>query len=80
MMWSFEWLNTQQHLGSSKTALLEAFAHWRYQLFLYQPATYSLSTFILYADGRFQSYDDDKVLVIHSSSVDAVAWLFCDVE
>lgn len=77
MMWSFGWLNTQQHLGSSKADCSKLS---RSGVIVYfstgRPPT--PSTFILCVDGRFQSYDD-KVLVIYSSSVDAVAWLFCDV-
>ena len=80
MVWSFEWLNTQQRLGSSKAALLEAFANWRYQFFLHRPASNRLVFFIADADGRFPRRDDDNVLAIHSSAIYAVARRLCDVE
>lgn len=80
MVWSFEWLNTQQRLGSSKAALLEAFANWGYQFFLYRPAANRLIPFIADADGCFPSRDDDNILAIHSSAIDLVARRLCDVE
>ena len=73
MVWSLEWLNTQQRLGSSKAALLEAFARWRYQFFLYRPGTNRLVPFTADADGCFPRRDDDNILAIHSSAIDAVA-------
>ena len=72
MVWSFEWLNTQQRLGSSKAALLEAFARWRYQFFLYRPGTNQLVPFTADADGSFPRRDDDNILAIHGSAIDVV--------
>lgn len=37
MVWSFEYLDTQQRFGSSKAALLEAFARWQYSFYLFRP-------------------------------------------
>lgn len=80
MVWSFEYLNTQQRLGSSKAALLEAFARWQYQFFLYRPAGNRLVPFITDAHGRWPRREDDNVLAIHRSAVDQVARRLCGVE
>lgn len=79
MVWSFEWLNTQQRLGSSKAALLEAFANWRYQFFLYRPALNRLVPFIADANGHFPRRDDDNILAIHSGAIAVVARRLCGV-
>ena len=79
MVWSFEWLNTQQRLGSRKAALLEAFANWRYQFFLYRPASNRLVPFIADADGHFPRRDYDNILAIHSSVMGTVALRLCGV-
>ena len=73
MVWSFEYLDTQQRLGSSKAELLEAFAHWNYQFFLYRPALNRLVSFIPDAYGSFPQRDDDNVLAIHASAINVVA-------
>ena len=73
MVWSFEYLATQQRLGSSKAELLEAFAHWNYQFFLYRPALNRLVSFIPDAHGSFPQRDDDNVLAIHASAINLVA-------
>lgn len=80
MVWSFEYLDTQQRLGSSKAALLEAFARWQYQFFLYRPAANQLPPFLPDAHGSWPRRDDDNVLAIHASAVDAVARRLCGVE
>ena len=80
MVWSFEWLNTQQRLGSSKAALLEAFARWRYQFFLYRPGTNQLVPFTADADGSFPRRDDDNILAIHGSAIDVVVRRLCGVQ
>ena len=73
LVWSFEYLDTQQRLGSSKAELLEAFAHWNYQFFLYRPALNRLASFIPDAHGSFPQRDDDNVVAIHASAIDLVA-------
>lgn len=80
MVWSFEYLNTQQRLGSSKEALLEAFTRWQYQFFLYRPAGNCLVPFIPDARGNWPRREDDNVLAIHRSAVDQVARRLCGVE
>ena len=79
MVWSFEWLNTQQRLGSSKAVLLQAFANWRYQFFLYRPASNRLVPFTADADSLFPRREDDNILAIHSSAIDVVARRLCGV-
>ena len=73
MVWSFEWLNTQQRLGSSKVALLEAFARWQYQFFLYKSAANRLVPFTPDAHGSWPRPDDDNILAIHASAIGLVA-------
>jgi hypothetical protein len=80
MVWSFEYLKTQQRLGSSKAALLEAFARWQYQFFLYRPANNWLVPFINDAHGSWPRRDDDNVLAVHASALDLVARRLCGVE
>jgi hypothetical protein len=45
LVWSFEWLDIMQRLGSSPEALLEAFAYWDYRFFLYRPHANRLVSF-----------------------------------
>ena len=80
MVWSFEYLATQQRLGSSKAELLEAFAHWNYQFFLYRPALNRLVSFIPDAHGSFPQRDDDNVLAIHASAINLVARRLGEIE
>ena len=77
MVWSFEYLDTQQRLGSSKAELLAAFAQWDYHFFLYRPESNSLVPFISDASGSFPRHDDDNVLAIHGSALDQVARRLC---
>jgi hypothetical protein len=80
MVWSFEYLDTQQRLGSSKAELLEAFAHWNYQFFLYRPALNRLVSFIPDAHASFPQRDDDNVVAIHASAINLVARRLCGLE
>ena len=80
MVWSFEYLATQQRLGSSKAELLEAFAHWNYQFFLYRPALNRLVSFIPDAHGSFPQRDDDNVLAIHASAINLVPRRLGEIE
>ncbi len=73
LVWSFELLNTQQRLGSSKEALLQAFERWRYRFFLYRPQSNTLVPYAPDAHGRWPQRKDDNVLAIHASAVDGVA-------
>ena len=73
MVWSFEYLDTQERLGSSKMELLEAFARWQYSFYLYRPAINLLVPFTPDASGIYPAREDDNVLAIHSSSLDLVA-------
>lgn len=73
LVWSFEYLDTKQRLGSSKAELLEAFARWNYQFFLYRPAPNRLVSFIPDAHGALPQREDDNVLAIHASAIDLVA-------
>ncbi len=77
MVWSFEFLDTQQRLGSSKAALLEAFSHWDYSFYLYRAACNRLVPFTPDADGVVPLHDDDNVLAIHSSAINTVARRLC---
>ena len=77
MVWSFEYLDTQQRLGSSKAELLARFAKWDYQFFLYRPASNSLVPFISDANGSYPRLEDDNVLAIHRSALDQVARRLC---
>ena len=80
MVWSFEYLDTQQRLGSSKAALLEAFASWEYQFFLYRPAGNRLVAFIPDSQGSCPRSEDHNVLAIHQSAIDLVARRLSGVE
>ena len=80
MVWSFEYLDTQQRLGSSKAALLEAFAHWSYSFYLYRPGLNRLVPFIPDASGAYPAREDDNVLAIHASAIDQVAQRLCIME
>lgn len=73
MVWSFELLNTQQRLGSSTEALLQAFAHWHYRFYLYRPHSNTLVPYAADSHGHWPARQDDNVLAIHGSAVDAVA-------
>lgn len=73
MVWRIEYLYNQHRLASIKAALLEAFAHWQYQFFLYQPANNRLVPFIRDVHGAFPQRDDDNVLAIHASAINLVA-------
>ncbi len=80
LVWSFELLNTQQRLGSSREALLEAFARWDYRFFLYRPHANRLVSFAADASGAWPQREDDNVLAIHASAVDRVARRLCGLE
>jgi hypothetical protein len=80
MVGSFEYLDTQQRLGSSKAALLEAFANWNYSFYLYRPERARLVPFIPDAYGSWPRRDDDNMLAIHASAIDQVARRLCGVE
>ena len=80
MVWSFEYLDTQQRLGSSKAELLEAFSRWQYKFFHYRPASNQLVPFLPNAHGALPRREDDNVLAIHASVTDAVARRLCGVE
>lgn len=73
MVWSFEYLDTQQRLSSSKAALLEAFASWEYQFFLYRPTGNRLVAFIPDSHRSWPRREDHNVLAIHTSAIDLVA-------
>jgi FkbM family methyltransferase len=73
MVWSFEYLDTQQRLGFSKAALLEAFASWEYQFFLYRPTGNRLVAFIPDSHRSWPRREDQNVLAIHTSAIDLVA-------
>lgn len=79
MVWSFELLDTQQRLGSSKAALLETFTHWDYSFYLYRPACKRLVSFAPDANGVVPLRHDDNVLTIHASAIDTVARRLCGV-
>lgn len=80
MVWSFEYLDTQQRLGSSKAALLEAFARWNCQFFLYRPAINRLVPFSVDAHGHTPIREDDNVLAIHASAIDRLTLRLCGLE
>ena len=80
MVWSFVYLDTQQRLGSSKTALLEAFACWGYSFYLYRHGLNRLLPFIPDASGAYPAREDDNVLAIHASAIDQVAQRLCIME
>jgi hypothetical protein len=77
MVWSFELLNTQQRLGSSKEALLQAFARWQYRFYLYRPCSNTLVPYAADAHGHWPPRQDDNVLAIHASAVDVVSQRLC---
>jgi FkbM family methyltransferase len=77
MVWSFEFLDTQQRLGSSKAALLETFTHWDYSNYLYRPACNRLVPFTPDANGAVPLRYDDNVLAIHASAINMVARRLC---
>jgi FkbM family methyltransferase len=72
-VWSFEYLDTQQRLGSSKVELLEAFGRWGYLFFLYQAAENTLTPFTPTTTGQWPAQQDDNVLAIHHASTRFVA-------
>jgi len=80
MVWSFEYLDTQQRLGSSKAALLEAFARWQYSFYLYCPATNVLVPFKPDSYAAYPARNDDNVLAIHASALDLAARRLCGLE
>lgn len=80
MVWSFEYLDTQQRLGSSKVELIQAFARWIYNFYLYCPALNRLVLFTPDDSGTYPVREDDNVLAIHASSIDYVARRLCLVE
>jgi FkbM family methyltransferase len=80
MEWSFELLNTQERLGSSKEALLQAFELWRYHFFLYRPHSNTLVPYAPDVHGRWPQRQDDNVLAIHASAVDGVARRLCGIK
>lgn len=77
MVWSFELLNTQQRLGSSKEALLQAFERWQYRFFLYRPHSNTLVPYSPDVNGHWPKRQDDNVLAIHASALDVVARRLC---
>ena len=80
MVWSFEYLDTQQRLGSSKAALLEAFACLGYSFYLYRHGLNCQLPFIPDASGAYPAREDDNVLAIHASAIDQVAQRLCIME
>ncbi|WP_338441295.1 FkbM family methyltransferase [Synechococcus elongatus IITB4] len=77
MVWSFEYLDTQQRLGSSKAELLEAFARWNYHFYLYRPEENRLIPFLPDTSGVYPTRQDDNVLAIHSTAFNTVAQRLC---
>lgn len=73
MVWSFEYLDTQHRLGSSKAELLEAFARWQYQFFLFRPTSNRLVPFMPDDQGCCPARQDDNLLAIHADAMDSVA-------
>jgi len=80
MVWSFEYLDTQQRLGSSKAALLEAFAQWNYSFYLYRPASNRLVPFLPDPGAAHPAREDDNVLAIHASALDQTTRRLCGLE
>jgi len=80
MVWSFEYFDTQLRLGFSHVELLQAFARWRYGMYLYRPALHRLVPFTPDASGAFPAREDDNLLAIHTSSIDHVARRLCGLE
>lgn len=77
MVWSFEYLDTQQRLGSGKAELLAAFARWNYHCYLYRPEENCLIPFLLDTSGVYPTRQDDNVLAIHSTAFNTVAQRLC---
>lgn len=80
MAWSFELLNTQQRVGSSKEALLNAFARWQYRFYLYRPRSNTLVPYSADTHGHWPPRQDDNVLAIHASALDVAAKRLCGLE
>lgn len=80
MVWSFEYVDTQQRLGSSMAALLEAFAQESYSFYLYRPGLNRLVPFIPDASDAYPAREVDNVLAIHTSAIDQVARWLCVAE
>ncbi|WP_259701113.1 MULTISPECIES: FkbM family methyltransferase [Synechococcales] len=76
-VWSFELLDTQQRLGSSNAALLEAFTRWQYGFYLYDPTTNRLQPFCPETSGAEPPRLDNNVLAIHVSALEEVAKRLC---
>jgi len=74
-IWSFECLDLQQRLGSSREGLLAAFARWGYRFFLYDPESNRLVPF-----GPHSRRRDDNVLAIHSDALGAVTVRLCGAD
>jgi hypothetical protein len=80
MVWSFEYLDTQQRFGSSKAALLEAFARWQYSFYLFRPATNRLVPFMPDSYAAHPHREVDNVLAIHASALDLAARRLCGMQ